>query len=379
MSSIVAFFALILLILGQLYNAVDASFLCPRALKNSFIQNIQTVNSNSGTTVTLVNTSLTQSYFGFYGGKLFYTKVPASVGQSGNFALTLTTSQPYTFVRGPNCTGDVVTCTGATIKSNDPDVFLNEVGFGAALFYTPSAQAEGPFVNTTSFSVGNIKSTHYVFVGYTHGVNFFAKSFGDGLFSLTNGNVAGDRYSQATSWLFNTGVAADKLQVGLYLPFYDKPNDYGELTLGGFDSSRFTGQITYCNTASFSNFNTTILTVDPLYDFVSMNDDCYQLVLDSFNPQVDPKTNALINDCGLLKTGPNVDLSFNGQVFTMVPESYIFQDTTSNVCVLLFANIPDNILIGAPFLVNYYSAVHTTSTITKTKTKTKTKTYTKRK
>ncbi|KAJ3306416.1 Vacuolar protease A [Blyttiomyces sp. JEL0837] len=409
MTSIVTSLALIILILGHLNNAVAASVLhgiqkitlktevskeARAAIASSrnhqlvkpalsptidsvlhpFKNILQTTSSNNDS-VTLVNTTISPSYKAVDGSKLFLTKVPVSVGQSGNFALSLTTSLPLSFVRGPNCTADVVSCTGATIKLNDPDVILYDGGLTTEGLLLPTGEIIGPFVNTSSFTVGTVKSTHYTFVGFNQGVNFSAETYGDGIFSLTNGNVPHEPLIHATSWLSNGGFAPERLQAGLYLPFYDRSNDHGELTLGGYDSSRFTvttntSEVVYLwgliptsvtctingTTASFKTPpKSSILAVEPFYDFVTMNDDCYQLVLDTFHPQLDPITNALIVDCGFLKSGPNVQLTFEGQTFTMVPESYIFHDTVSNVCVLLFANIPGEVILGAPFLVNYYS------------------------
>ncbi|KAJ3300976.1 hypothetical protein HDU76_005932 [Blyttiomyces sp. JEL0837] len=97
------------------------------------------------------------------------------------------------------------------------------------------------------------------------------------------------------------------------------------------------------------------INVDPYYDIVSMNDGCFTLVTKSLNALQDPHTGFLIVDCGLLKTGPDVKLSFGGHVFTLSPESYIFQDTASGVCTALFVNTPGTLLLGAPFLIEYYS------------------------
>ncbi|KAJ3328433.1 hypothetical protein HDU76_009969 [Blyttiomyces sp. JEL0837] len=342
-------------------------------------KNMQTASAKNDTVI-LINNTFTAPYKDLFGSKLFLTKVPVSVGQSGNFALSLTTTLPFTFVRGPNCTTDVASCTGATIKLNDPDIVINDNT--NVNLQIPFAAIGGPFVNTTSFTVGTVKSTHFEFIGFNKGVNFSADTFGDGIFSLTNGNAyfAELPVLQPTSWLLNAELAADNLQAGLYLPFYDRPNDHGELSVGGYDSARFTGPITYFNTNTTAVVflwgfvptsvtctingttawfktppNASILAVEPLYDFVTMNDDCFQLVLDTFNPQMDPKTNALIVDCVFLTKGPNVQLTFEGQVYTMGPESYIFRDTSSGVCVLLFTNIPGEVILGAPFLINYYS------------------------
>ncbi|KAJ3299600.1 hypothetical protein HDU76_006268, partial [Blyttiomyces sp. JEL0837] len=348
MTPFVTLLALYILILAQFNNGVAASVLYPRSLKNHLIQKVTLktevsqearaaiASSRNRQLVNLFSLEplrhgrhpfqfdIVSAYKDLYGSKLFFTKVPVSIGQSGNFALSLAGSLPFTFARGPNCTGDVVSCTGAT-------------------------------------------STHYTFVGFNKGANFSADTYGDGIFSLTNGNLPHQPFVQATSWVLNAGFAPDKWLAGLYLPFYDRPNDHGELSLGGVDTSRFTGQITYSWSCTFGHLfqhlslvpstAPRLLSKLPRTDFVTMNDGCYQLVLDTFKPQVDPITQALIVDCAFLKNGPNVDLTIDGQMFTMVPESYIFHDTSSNVCVLLFTTIPGDLILGAPFLVNYYSKI----------------------
>ncbi|KAJ3327188.1 hypothetical protein HDU76_012263 [Blyttiomyces sp. JEL0837] len=165
-------------------------------------------------------------------------------------------------------------------------------GRRCSILYWPTdyIYATGPLVNTTSFTVGNVKSTHYTFAAFNEGANITAKNLGDGVFSITNGK-AGGRAIEATSWLVNAGFAPDKVQAGLYLPFYGRPNDHGELSLGGYDASRFTGQTTHfvadtknlydiwgfipesvtCtikgSTSSFLISGKTIIGVEPLYDF----------------------------------------------------------------------------------------------------------------
>ncbi|KAJ3316392.1 hypothetical protein HDU76_001842 [Blyttiomyces sp. JEL0837] len=95
--------------------------------------------------------------------------------------------------------------------------------------------------------------------------------------------------------------------------------------------------------------------VEPAFDFVSMNDACYTLVANALGATVDPTTGLLFVNCELLKTGPDIILGFGGHEFTMIPESYIFHDTASGVCTLLFVNTPGLLSIGAPFMINYYS------------------------
>ncbi|KAJ3320299.1 Vacuolar protease A [Blyttiomyces sp. JEL0837] len=202
------------------------------------------------------------------------------------------------------------------------------------------------------------------------------EGFGDGVLSLaSNGEVLKD-----SSWMMNADFDADKMLAGIYLPLPGKSNDHGELSLGGYDATRFTGDIAFfpvpqppgnsywgtffqgitCSingvNATFDNPNVAPITiVEVFFDFVSMSGACYQLVLDYFKPTLDAKTGFLLVDCGFLKNGPDVKLSFGGHLFTMVPQSYILHDTNSGFCTLLFRNSPGVFALGGPFLMNYYS------------------------
>ncbi|KAJ3317147.1 hypothetical protein HDU76_001322 [Blyttiomyces sp. JEL0837] len=328
---------------------------------NSHTNNAQPSHSNFFATLnaaspTSVNISDPQLGLAGPGAKLFYTKVPVTIGQSGNFSLVLSVSSVIsTFVRGADCNSGP-SCNGPKLKSSDPDVSLNSDSIAIAFQFVG---ASGPGATTTAFGIGGLHNQRqtFEFCSFNTAYNMTTNDFGDGIFSLSNNANFNVLVYKQLSWLITT-FPVDQQIAGLYLPFIDRPNDHGELTLGGFDSSKFTGGITYCSNATFTtaaNANGIALYAEPLDDVISMNDACFDLVTKTLNVVQDPKTLYLIVDCGLLKTGPDLKLAFGGHVFTLGPESYIYHDTSSGVCVLLVANTPGALILGTPFLINYYS------------------------
>ncbi|KAJ3317146.1 hypothetical protein HDU76_001321 [Blyttiomyces sp. JEL0837] len=309
---------------------------------SNFYSNIINLSPPNKTSVNISDPQYGLNYPGF---KLYYTKVPVTIGQSGNFSLVLTASLSITtFVRGANCNSGP-SCEGPKLKSADQDITSSLDAFGIAFAYQ---SASGTGVTTAAFTIGDAHPQYFEFCSFETAVNFTTSDFGDGLFSLTNNANFELPFTRKLSWLISS-FPSDQQIAGLYLPFVDRPNDHGELTLGGYDSSRFEGSITYfkhgfpLNILSWglyandvscaikgtnATFNASSINpqgvkvyVEPLYDAVSMNDDCFALVTETLNAVQDPKTGFLFVDCGLLKTGPDVRLAFGGHVFTLVPES----------------------------------------------------------
>ncbi|KAJ3300975.1 hypothetical protein HDU76_005931, partial [Blyttiomyces sp. JEL0837] len=194
---------------------------------SSLFQNIDTRTPNK------ISVNLSDPQYGLDtlpGVKLFFTKVPVAIGQSGVFSLVLANVLYFNVVRGSACTIGP-SCEGPKLKSTDPEITPNGNTIGFILGYQ-FGFSDG--FDTTAFSIGGVHpQTTLAFYAYNFAENITTDAFGDGYFSLTNNADLIDPHKKGFSWLMATYPPGQQM-AGLYLPFVDRPNDHGELTFGGF-------------------------------------------------------------------------------------------------------------------------------------------------
>ncbi|KAJ3296467.1 hypothetical protein HDU76_006725, partial [Blyttiomyces sp. JEL0837] len=298
---------------------------------------------------------------------------PVTIGNGQAFALDLDTGSSDLWVRGPSCSSTDGSCTGTkaciivTLKTTDSTIKDKGTTFSVS-YGSGSASGE---VYTGPVSLAGATAT-IPFGATTKETGFGGAAF-DGLLGL--GYSALNSISGG-NWFDALGFTGTQNVFGFYLS-NSKDGDTGEFTVGGYDSSKLTGAITYIplNAKTYWQFSWSGAT----YSIGSSSGSAAGTVT---NAIADTGTTLIILDttpaaninkaigagaydstqgvypiaCSVATTGPIVKLTFGGATFSIPPSVYVFND--AGTCFSGFtkgagSGVP--VILGDIFLRNYYS------------------------
>ncbi|KAJ3269911.1 Vacuolar protease A [Terramyces sp. JEL0728] len=318
---------------------------------------------------------------------------PLTVGSGQQFVLDLDTGSSDTWFKGSNCV-DLAhdgSCNTTKIELSDPavkkmpnvtDVF-NQYGSGNATLgvYTADVTIGGATAKSLPIGVANKV--------YTIGQ--------EGLVGLAFNDLSsiGDAIGANANFFDYLNFPKEDNKFGFYLSnFVDE--DAGEVTFGGVDETKFTGDVHYYDIHSFhsrtsnksytlwwafdiqpwtvsvgdklTNFNFTNPTEYGIADtgttLISMRYDAAVTLNNAIPGAVEAETGAGVWNISCDATGLP-DITFNdgrGVQYVIPPEVYVWKyDYDNNLCLTGFSGQPDSpvyintVIFGDIFLRNYYS------------------------
>ncbi|KAJ3326375.1 Vacuolar protease A [Blyttiomyces sp. JEL0837] len=354
---------------------------------------IHSKRQTTGTSTRIIDKLMDKDYF-----------VEGTFGSSSaTFELAIDTASADTFVRGENCFilpqapdgKDDGSCDGPKLSVSGTG--LEKAASNFSLTYGSQDATTGLYstyisgdVYRGSIGLGSVKSASNMLFGVTAGEYGVHSGFGDGVLGLSYD------YSSISKPVSKAGIADNNAYfmdhlpagtpkiIGLYLQNVND-GDIGQLTLGGYDSSKITGDITYLplveggywnidltgttwevegSTSGPSSFapksSNSIISVLSSYNFVDA------AVADSINSALGAKLESdnhyYRHDCNkfLANKYPAITVTIQSHKFKIPPSAYIviYED---NTCYSAFVrgtfNNGDNdyTIFGTSLLRTYYT------------------------
>ncbi|KAJ3251761.1 hypothetical protein HK103_002068 [Boothiomyces macroporosus] len=318
---------------------------------------------------------------------------PLTVGSGQKFVLDLDTGSSDTWFKGSNCVdlaGDG-SCKGPVIQLSDPAVkkvanvteVFNQYGSGNATLDIYTADVTIGGATAKSLPIGVASKVYTI-----NQEGLVGLAFND-LSSL------GRTLGSSANFFDFLKFPKEKNMFGFYLSNY-ADNDDGEVTFGGVDKTKFTGDVHYYDVVSFYSKKLkvnrtlwwtfdiqpwTISVGDNLTHYNFSNPTEYGIAdtgttLISMRYDAAEKVNAAIP--GTVEAAPGAgvwniscdatglpDVTFNdgkGVEYVIPPEVYVWKyDYDLNLCITGFSGQPDSpiyintVIFGDIFLRNYYS------------------------
>ncbi|KAJ3308174.1 Type I transmembrane sorting receptor [Boothiomyces sp. JEL0838] len=325
---------------------------------------------------------------------------PLTVGSGQNFTLDLDTGSSDTWFKGSNCVdlaGDG-SCKGPVIQLSDtavkkmPNVseVFDQYGSGNATFDVYTADVTIGGATAKSLPIGVASKV------YTIGQ--------EGLVGLAFNDLSsiGGAFGGNANFFDYLKFPQEKNKFGFYLSNFDD-GDSGEVTFGGVDETKFTGDFNYYDVHTFHSKKTkkdytlwwafdiqqwTLSVGNNLTHYNFSNPTEYGIAdtgttLLSLRYDAAEKLNAAIP--GTVEAAPNAgvwniscdatglpDVTFNdgkGVEYVIPPEVYVWKyDYDNNLCYTGFSGQPDSpiyintVIFGDIFLRNYYSVYDKSTT-----------------
>ncbi|KAI9209076.1 aspartic peptidase domain-containing protein [Polychytrium aggregatum] len=306
------------------------------------------------------------------------------------FNVQLDTGSSRLWVEGSSCT----TCKGADKFDSASSSTFSSTGTPESLQYG-SGSCSGT-LDYDAVNFAGVISTSQIFNDISSVDSVFASQTAegiDGILGLAYNSPAQSDTSQegVVQTLKRTGVI-DQAVFGFWLN--GSPTDSvdsntgGEFTLGGYDSNRFTGSITWLTLDPFLVGGTT-----PLYYYwshaltaitingqstaitdgslgildtgtswiVAPQSHLTNIVLPALpsQPTYNPAYGVYTVDCSVASQFPVIQLALQGNQFSLLPEQYILYFPGNNPPICVFAisaiNGAPGWILGDVFLRNYYS------------------------
>ncbi|KAJ3330800.1 Vacuolar protease A [Blyttiomyces sp. JEL0837] len=340
--------------------------------------------------------SYAQHLFGYPGKEplgnavvLVAYQAPVTVGSNQSFSLAISLSTPISFIQGQGCTYmSDNPCSGNELDTLDSNITIlsNNPSDTPMTVNTYNNTFNGNQVSSP-FAVDEIQVSNLTYIAATSITNLPSESIGDGILSLSYMKRDDDETCQDgntiacdASWFLNLDPFPGVF--GLYLPYTQDFEDKGELSIGGTSrTGKFLGSFTYFNlsgpgswklsvktigvsindgdnSSTTTNTSPSFIELDTIYNFIDLETESFQLVVDAVDAQFNSGLNQYLVNCGTADQSPNVVIELDSNPFVITPASYIHKDRTARVCILLFndAGQGSRMTFGSPFLREYYSS-----------------------
>jgi len=233
------------------------------------------------------------------------------------------------------------------------------------------------FLSIDDVNIGglNIKNQKFAEIVVEKGVSWIAAKF-DGILGFAFQSISVDNVTPVWYNLIKQGLVKEQ-SFAFWLSSNPVGQNGGELTLGGVDPKRYTGQFTYAplisdtywefrmddirigsNSLNFCKNNScraiadtgTSLIAGPYNDIVYLNERLGCIV---FNGE------CIFTSCNLTANLPNIEIVVSNKVFNLTPQQYILND--GGLCISGFVGLqlPPQIgplyILGDVFIRNYYT------------------------
>ncbi|KAF1314343.1 Aspartic protease, partial [Globisporangium splendens] len=226
----------------------------------------------------------------------------------------------------------------------------------------------GPVSGTVSkdtLRVGSLTVANQAFaeITVTSGLgSLYSTGKFDGILGLAFDSISENNLPTPFGTLVNNG-ALDEPVFAFYLGKTD--GGAGELTFGGIDSSRYTGDITYVPVTQKTYWSVNLDSVGVNgQQFTGVTDAIVDSgtsfiygpasTIDSLASQVGATAYSdgdYVLDCG--GSYPDVTFTVSGNTFTLTQDDYTFQD--GSTCVFAFVGSDDQWILGDVFMRKYYT------------------------
>lgn len=286
-------------------------------------------------------------------------------------------------------TGSSNTWCGAQ-GSCEPSSTGKDTGHSVSVSYGSGSFSGEEYIDSVSFGGLTVKSQSVGAASTATGFNGVDGILGLGPVDLTQGTVSG--VSSVPTFLDNLysqgSISSEVLGVSFRPESGSDTNDAnGELTLGGTDSSRYTGSISYfpqlqsgsaapywgISISKFTYGSTTLSSsgsgiVDTGTTLIYIPSSAYSKFLSATGGKTDTSSGLAVFST---KPTANFGITFGSQTFTLTPAQYLVPQAQYSFYGLssgkYYAWINDggssgvNTIIGQKFLENYYSVYDTTN------------------
>ncbi|KAJ3271804.1 Vacuolar protease A [Terramyces sp. JEL0728] len=277
-------------------------------------------------------------------GNYFYS-VYVSIGNGQLFLLDLDTGSADTWVRGPACTSTDDSCTGSKLSLADNTI----VPYGKSFQVTYGSGQLSANIYTTTVNIGGAIANIPIGVStYENGFSGNAGLVGLAYNSLsTIAAVTGKNANYFDGLGFTSGYQ----KFSFYLSNY-ADGDYGEVTIGGIDNTRFKGTLQWVpvNSKTYWQFDVSKVSFkvgsktgsigsvvkNAISDTGTTLIILYAPVADAINQAIgaqpfDASGGYYPIDCAKASTGANIDFKF--PTFTLtIPSSIYVIDLGGGIC-----------------------------------------------
>lgn len=200
----------------------------------------------------------------------------------------------------------------------------------------------------------------------------------DGLLGLGFDSISqiSHKVKQSASYIDQLGLSGSRNVFGFYFSNYND-RDNGQVTIGGYDTTKIGSPITYIplNDQSYWQFDFKSATyqvgsktgratgssknaiADTGTTLIVLDQEPADQINAAIGAEFDKDAGAYIIDCKVAKTGPDVTFNFGGSSFSIPASIYVFHDD-SGVCfsgIGAGASELGSVIFGDVFLRQYYS------------------------
>ncbi|KAJ3158336.1 Vacuolar protease A [Irineochytrium annulatum] len=303
---------------------------------------------------------------------LFYANV--QVG-SNTFQIDLDTGSADTWVRGASCTSNDGSCDGAKLDTSAPGVTaLNiayEVKYG-------SGQVKGA-IYKAPVSIGDATVASMP-VGVASQEEGFSGEGSDGLMGLAFNTISdiADKTKINANFVDNLKLQGADDRFAFYFSNYADAKDSGEVTFGGVDTTRFTGEPVYLPLSSQTYWQFSLsgakfsvgatsgaLSTNQITDAIADTGTTLIIlpakIAQTINAALGSSGKAngadvWILDCGLRTSGPDIVFTMGGHDFAIPASVYVMPN--GKLCTSGFTDGAEDssvVIFGDVFLRQYYS------------------------
>jgi hypothetical protein len=317
-----------------------------------------------------------------------------TVGNGQVLSMDLDTGSADTWVRGKGCKSSDGSCDDLFQHVDVTDPTLTKTGKAYSVQYG-SGSVRGD-IYTAPVSIGGATATYPI--GISTEENGFSDGYEAGLLGMGFNSISqiGKATGKNANFFDGLGYSGDKNMFSFY--FSNFPSDNGELTLGGYNSDRFTGPITWVplnsqtyfqfdvkswtfkagsTTGSLKpggfggffggnaiagkkrNFSFNLYILDTGSTLLLFNDG---KVADAINQAIgaepfESKLGVYPIKCSIAKTGTPLVLNYGSVPFTIPPSIYVIDNLDGNCFsgVSQFTQFGGPSIFGDIFLRAYYS------------------------
>lgn len=309
-----------------------------------------------------------------------FFSAPVTIGTGQEFLMDLDTGSSDTWVRGSNCKA------GAKDRAAKLDSCR-----GAKFDVTDAAVTPTKSKYVTTYGSGEVRGSIYksdvsiagLSANIPIGVSDYEEGFddggaSDGLLGLGFNSIStiSAKIWQSASFIDGLKLSGSSNMFAFYFSNYND-HDKGEVTIGGYDSSKIADPITWIPltdksywqfswkkaTASVNGqtFNAVDISKSAIADtgttLIVLDDSVALSINTALGAKFDTHQGAfLFADCKTAKTRPSLEFTFGGATFSIPASVYTFLDAGSGICFSgISGGASQQIILGDIFLRQYYS------------------------